>query len=420
MPFAFGRLALALALALVFALTAAPAFAQPSCQVTSPAPNTVRLNGTSELAGDVVLVCTGGDPAASTLYNFTLTLNVPLTTKITNTVTGETESLLLIDEPQPGLPNASNGCSPPYAGQVLGTVLLAPACAAGSGNVYQARTQSSGGVLIVNQVRWVAIPFVPPGPTGTRIIRLTNIRSSPASIGLPGSTVNALIEVDGVQPLIINQPVPGVVIASMQDGLNFTSTTPSTGFLDMKFEEKFPSAFKKRIENLSTPLDATHQDVPGTFYCTESGFTPQFSAVTPGAIGSADTGTRFLAKVSSLPPAAFLLIVPNEVTSSSGQLVAHRVFPPFAADFVGGSIPLVGGVSLVGVSGHSAEILYEVTANAPYNGVTGCSVIDAFSINVFSFFPTPLGSAVVTGHLVPTDPDPFPTPSATSPRSRFK
>jgi hypothetical protein len=415
------RTAFAVALALVFALTAAPAFAQTptTCQVESSIANLVRLNGTSELASDVVLVCTGGDPAAPTLYNFTLTLNVPLTTKITNTVTGETESLLLIDEPQPGLPNASNGCSPPYAGQVLGTV-LAPACSAGSGNVYQAHTQTLGGTLIQNQVRWAGIPFVPPGPSGTRIIRLTNIRSSPASIGVPNATINALIEMDGVQPIVVNQPATGTVIAFMQDGLNFTSTTPSTGFLDMKFEEKFTSAFKKRIENLSAPLDATHQDVPGTFYCTESGFTPQFSAVTPGAIGSADTGTRLLAKITSLPPAAFLLIVPNEVTSSSGQLVAHRVFPPFAADFTGGTIPITGGVSLVGVTGHSAELLYEVTANAPYHGVTGCNLIEAFSINVFSFFPTPLGSAVVTGQLVPTDPDPSPTPSPTSPRPRFK
>jgi hypothetical protein len=250
---------------------------------------------------------------------------------------------------------------------------------------------------------------------------MTNVRSAPASIGIPGATVNALIEMDGPDPISVVQPLPsGVVIATMQEAMTFTSTAPSHGRLDLKFEEKFPSAFKKRIENLSAPLDATHQDVPGTVYCTESGFTPEFSAVTAGAVGSADTGTRLLAKLDSLPHAVSLLIVPNEVSASSGPLVAHRVFPPFAADFVGGSIPIIGGVSLVGVSGHSAELLYEVTANSPFHGVTGCNVIDTFDINVSSFPAVPLGAAVVTGHLVPTDPDPFATPSPTSPRPRFK
>lgn len=406
-------------LASLLTLTAVTALAQTplTCTVNS-APTLVSTTGDSELAGDVVLVCAGGDPALSTFFNFTLFLNVQFTTKITNIVTGETESLLLIDEPQPGLPNPSNGC-PPYAGQVLGTP-GSPACTATSGNVYQGTTVSSGGGLLTNTIQWLGVPFVPPGAGGTRVIRLTNVRSAPSSIGIPGANVMALVAMSGPTTVIVNQPVSGTVVASMQTGLAFSSTAAGPGTLDVNFKEGYPSSFKKRIENISAPLDATHQDVPGAFYCTESGFTPQFGAVTPGAIGSADTGTRLLAKFDSLPPAAFFLIVPNEIVSSSGQLVAHRVFPPFAPDFVGGSIPIVGGSSLVGISGHSAEVLYEVTASAPFHGVTGCNVIESFNFRVRSFFPVPLAPAIVTGKLVPTDPDPSATPSPTSPRPRFK
>src|SRR5690242_8661339 len=161
-------LPLVLSLVSVFAQTSPPTV----CQVTSPAPNIVRTNGDSELTGDVVLLCTGGDPTVSTFFNFTLFLNTPFPVKIMNTTTHETEALLLIDEPQPGVANASNGCAIPYTGQVLGTPGLA-ACGGGSGNVYQAFTEVSGGVTLSNIVQWLGVPFVPPGPSGTRTIRMT-------------------------------------------------------------------------------------------------------------------------------------------------------------------------------------------------------------------------------------------------------
>src|SRR4029077_8482776 len=132
-------------------------------------------------------------------------------------------------------------------------------------------------------------------------------------------------------------------------GLNFTTATPvgAVGVLDLNFAEPFPSSFKKRIENTpGGPLTAVRQDIPGHFYCTESGFIPEFSTTTPNAIGSATTGTRLLADFAGLPPSVFFLIVPNEVTSSSGALVAHRVFPPLGPDFAGGILPILSGFSI--------------------------------------------------------------------------
>jgi hypothetical protein len=402
---------IAFAIALMLALV--PAYSQPfSCNVSSD-PTMVRLNGESEVVGDVVLKCTGGTGLSLGVVNITLFLNVNLTSKLN--AAGQSEALLLIDEPQPGVPNASNGCSPAYAGQVLGTPGIV-ACAAGSGNVYQA----DGGGTLDNIVTWQGVPIVSPGPGAVRILRLTNIRANAANIGLPGATIQAVVEETADVAFVINQPVSGTTVATMNDGLKFTTGTPAgaVGVTDLIFAEEFPAAFHKRIENtLGGPLTATRQDIPGHVYCTESGFTPEFSATTPGAIGSADTGTRLIAQFSNLPPAVFLLIVPNEVTSSSGLLVAHRVFPPFAPDFTGGTIPLIPAVSIVPVSGHAAEVLYEVTANAPYQGVNGCAAKDTFVMGVFSLFPVSLKSAAITGRLAPIDS--VMLPSATAPRPRF-
>jgi hypothetical protein len=399
--------------ALALTLALAPVYSQPlTCNVSSD-PTMVRLNGESELAGDVVLQCTGGTGLSLGVVNITLFLNVNLTSKLN--AAGQSEALLLIDEPQPGVPNASNQCSPAYTGQVLGTPGIV-ACAAGSGNVYQA----NGGGTADNIVVWQGVPIVSPGPGAVRTLRLTNIRANAANIGLPGETIQALVQATSDVAIVMNQPVSGTTVATMNAGLNFTTGTPAgaVGVTDLIFAEEFPAAFLKRIENTpGGPLTALRQDIPGHIYCTDSGFTPEFSATTPGAIGSADTGTRLIAQFSSLPPSVFLLIVPNEVTSSSGLLVAHRVFPPFAADFTGGSIPLIPAVSIVSVSGHAAEVLYEVTANAPFQGVTGCAAKETFTVGVISLFSASLKSATITGRLAPIDS--VMLPSATAPRPRF-
>jgi hypothetical protein len=396
-------------LALAITLGLAPAFGQISCDVAS-LPTMVRLNGASELTGDVVLTCTGGDPSIPALVNITLFLNVNATPRITNITTSETETLLLVDEPQAGLPNLSNGC--PYVGQIRGT-LGGAAC--GNGNVFQGTTDT----IETNVIRWLGVPFVPPG-SGTRILRFSNIRGNASILGAPPlNHLQAVVEVAGSLSFsMTGQPVD---VAFALPGLKFTTATPvgAVGVTDLNFTEHFPTAFKKRIENTpGGPLTAIRQDVPGHFYCTESGFTPQFSSTTPNDIGSATRGTRLLADFAGLPPSVFFLIVPNQVTSSSGALVAHRVFPPLGSDFAGGFLPIVPGFSVVVVSAaHTAEVLYEVTASSPFQGVNGCGVIESFTIPVTSFFPTPLAPATITGRLAPLDPTNH--ASATAPEPRF-
>ncbi len=393
-------------LTLVLAVATISVFAnsQVNCTFGPPGTTKVRSEGKAELVDDVVLTCTSGAPQ-SLLVDVTLFLSVNASSRITGP--GQlTDTLLLIDEPQPGVANTSNNF--PYFGQVPGTSGIY-AGNPGSGNVYQ------GTLLNGNEVQWAQIPFE---TNGTRTLRITNIRGNANAVG-NGFPINAFVAING--PAVFNiLPSNATQVAFVRDGLNFTTVPPTaaSGGLKLSFREVFANAFKKRIENTSGPLTARYQDIPGQNHCTESGFTPEYSSLTPNAIGSATTGTRLLANFENVPPSVIFLIVPNEVNSTTGQLVAHRVLPPLAADFTGGTVLTIPGFSLVLVSAaHTADVLYEVTAAAPYNGVNGCGKLDSFSVDVFPFFPNSLQTAKISGHFAPDDPNP--QASATAPTPRF-
>jgi hypothetical protein len=381
-----------------------PLYSQITCTVSSGVPPMVRARGAAELVDDLVMTCTSSGPSQSVLVNIQIFLNVNLTSHITNAITHESEGLLLIDEPKPGVPNTSNGF--PYFGQVPGT-LGVPAGAPGSGNVYQAHT------ALNNTIVWAGVPYV---TGGTRTFRITNIRANVIPFGVSG-LVEAFLAIAGPFPVTIN-PQP-TTVAIVAEGLKFSSTLlAGAPGLGLSFSELFPTAFKKRIENtILGPLTASYQDVPGMSYCTESGFTPEFSALTPGAIGSANTGTRLLALLANIPPAITVLVAPNEVTSSSGSLVAHRVLPPFASNFTGGTVLTSPGYSPAFVTAtHTAKLLYEVTAAPPFLGTNGCFTLDTFNIPALSLVSVSLASVTANGHLAPVDATPVASPTAPEPR----
>ena len=397
--------------ALVFLLAAlAPVYSQvappPACTISTTVP-LINAKGESELVSDTVMTCTFSGPSTSTFVNISLFLNTSLTSRITNPVPTppDSEALLLIDEPSPGVANISNGC--PYFGQVLGASGVA-ACAPGSGNVYQAQQTNS------NVVTWFGVPYV---TGGTRVFRMTNIRANPVLFGGGGGVVMNFVAVAGPTTVMVNNPQNPV--AQALPGLSFSAAIPTgpPGTLDLHFNELFPRAFLKRIENTpGGPLTAIHQDVPGTAYCTQSGFTPEFSGLVAPAIGAADTGTRLLARFVKISPAVPFFVAPNEVTSSSGNLVAHLVTPPFAANFTGGTVLTSPGNTILPVSStHTLDLLYEVTAAFPFLGINGCSALDDFKISVVTFHTIP--PAKVSGHLAPLDP--ASQASATAPEPRF-
>jgi hypothetical protein len=385
--------------AAVLIVASQAAFAQvPSmtCTVNAPAPPVVRAEGRAELVSDLVLVCNGGNPTAAAAVNITLFLNTNVTSNLTGPGPDETEALVLIDEPKPSpVLNTSNGF--PFVGQVRGTPGVIP-----SGNVFTGLRTG-----VANQILFPGIPIVPPG-AGTRIIRITNVRAVPSAAGGP---VMAFLAVSGPTAIAINNPVQTVGFVSK--GLNF-SFAPAGVNLNLKFGEGFASAFKKRIENAGGPLTPVKQNQPGAFHCTESGFNPDFTPVTPGATGSANTGTRLVAKITGIPASVAFLVVPNDVTV--GQIVAARVPPPSAFPFSSGTPIVTGGNGFVPVAAGTATVVYEIVAAPPYAGATGCATVDTFLIPVQ---PWPFGSLAgvhATGFLAPSDPTAIISGPAPEPR----
>jgi hypothetical protein len=372
---------------------------------TSAAPAQLRAEGKAELVADIVLTCTGGNPTAPFLANFSLFLN----TNVTSNLTGpplETEALLLIDEPQPSpAANVSNGFF--YGGQVKGT----PGVLAGlpaSGNVYAGSKTGA-----VNQLVWPGTPIVPPG-SGTRRFRFTNVRVVPPPPGTTGiSAVYAFVAVSG--PVSISIASPTVLVGFPLQGLKFLSTIGGSQ-LKLQFTELFASAFRKRIENTAAgPVSPAKQNVPGSFYCTESGFNPDFTTFTPGDTGSANTGTRFVAKLTSIPPGIAQILAPNSV--ASGPLTVRRVDPPYGGSFELGVLAPPAGTGSVTVIAGAATLVYEVLAAAPFKGINGCAMIDTFSIVGQAWPPLPLAGTKVSGSFGPINPTAV--ISAPAPEPRF-
>jgi hypothetical protein len=354
----------------------------------------ISVNGESELTSDLVFTCTNGELsilAPPTIHlNIEMFLNTNLTSRLDN-LHGLVDTVLLLDEPA-------------AAEQAVGT------------NVFQGTLGAN------NLATWNNIPLA----AGTHTYRITNIRANAHMIDVVGSHVLATVNVNGSDGLsFTGSNVPLAFLATpMEFGASpILSTVVLDSGLDLKFAEQYVGAFKKRIENTTGPFTFQYQDTPGVNYCTESGFTPKYQALPiPGEIGLADTGTRLLATLSNLPPSVFTLIVPYQVTSTFGLLVAHLVIPPYGPNHEFGTVSTLTGTSAVAVNpvSHTAEVVYEIAAAAPYAGKNGCGVTETISIPVIPFFQTSLVSAVVTVVLAPDDPtSSLAVASGTAPIPRF-
>jgi len=335
-----------------------------SCNVTAGVPPVVRSEGFTELAGDLVITCTGGAFQNPFLANFQVFLNTNITSRL---VTGDlSEALLLIDDPTDAAfcasPNAaSNGATVLTAGGVStvvgpnGTPLPAigptqgattPTCGA-QYNVFRGQRTISGPVE--STLVWSNVPVVPPGSTGQRTFRITNLRVNAttlsSSISLPGSIV-AFVSVTppGTLPLQGTQQTIGYT----QPGLAFdvrntaNSDVASTGldqcvanaseqrdlfadpsavkavpaFNQFRFREGFQAAFKPRI------IAGQSTAAAGTVYNSESGFVRSIAGATNPNVGLADAGTRLAVRFQNIPANLRIFVTNRNV--SSDALTANR------------------------------------------------------------------------------------------------
>jgi hypothetical protein len=371
-----------------------------------------RAEGITELTGDIVLICTGGTVTAAGAQipqvNIQVFLNTSLTSRLLTTSSTSTqwsEALLLLDEPLPanqfpcsnvsalistppglaggGGPNSvcagtGNGLGAGYyGGNALPTLVngVYTSTPNANRNVFEAVQNTS------NSVTFVGIPIDPPGTTGSRIVRITNIRGNANGLGVAAANSSPLGIIATLSPTPAQfLPISGsasVTVAIVQKSLVtgiFTTGTGSTlesvntlqqcnnnraistgtafntaiGFLS--YTELFASAFKVRIlgdndtsSNRSSPtpnpapanLLSGHQDnlTLGTFN-TESGFVNptlnlpsgtngQNTATPAGTAGLADWGTRFKAVFNNIPNGVAIFVDATGTTSGGAPDVAR-------------------------------------------------------------------------------------------------
>lgn len=339
------------------------AFAQSplACQANSGVPPTVRAEGLTELLGDLVITCRGGNPAQPFLANFQIFLNTNVTSRLGGD--GSTyDALLMIDEPGLNIPfcvspatasNPTNSFPVNPSGGITGTIgAAADTCPGGStyngASIYQTGSYNvfrgvRPAVSSDNSVLWQGIPVLPPGTNNSRTFRITNIRGNASSIGTTSSglpnQIIAFISVNPQSTLAIDNPQQ--TVGYVQTGLLFDTrncnnsggrnsnsffqcassnadrfNTPTSGtlpsnstsgdtILGLRFREGYPTAFKIRL--------ATGQpnSLPNTSFNSESGFVNPAT----GTAGIADTGTRLMARFANVPTGIRLFVSTSNVTS---------------------------------------------------------------------------------------------------------
>ena len=410
------------------------------CDTSAGVPPVVRAEGHTELVGDIVIQCRGGNPGlGATTANFQLFLNTNITSRLLSG--GMSEALLMIDEPggpvntaicaspstaSNSAPGVSGGLSLVTglpAGGLLGTG-TAPTCntfAAGSAtqtgtyNVFRAQPANAANGTSNAAVVWAGVPIVPPGTNNTRTIRITNIRANaaavPASASLVPSQIFAFISISASQSLALNNPQQAV--AFVLPGLQFDIrncandaggagtflqcnntnsglfTNPgasgpfSTGVFGLRYREGFQTAFKTRVET------AQLSSVPGVVYNTESGFVRTDNAVL-GTAGLADSATRVAARFNNLPEGIRLFVSTTSVGGVGSPVAqANAILVSTDANGSGGTVSVGGITTPVGVTatttlacaGSFPTAAAEVTISGTGTGRSGLAVWEVTNAN---------------------------------------
>jgi hypothetical protein len=300
-----------------------------------------------------------------------------------------------------------------------------------------------------NQVNFYGIPVEPPGSTGNRVYRITNIRvnangiagggavpgqatasiSISSGLGITNSTLTVGFVSQGLSStntLLRNATNTG---SASSGGTTFaqcssasvTSTSGTAALGTLQFAENFPTAFKVRQA-------AAVQNIPGTIYSSESNFVSSSagysSTVTAFGTsylpGQADYGTRLKALFSNVPSGVSIYVSTRDVTNafstpgtaSSAVLVVSET----ASDLPSGSVPAAGqtgnytaangsavAIAPVGLtSAGSGAAVWEVVATNPAAIDTlGFAVYINYSAAPATNSPAP-GTVTVTLSFAPT------------------
>ncbi len=370
------------------------------CYANAGVSTPARFESLSEFVGDFTANCAGGTPTASGSPIPAADIQVSLNTSLTSRLLSGTwsEALLLMDEPGPqtqricgtsGDTETSPGvCS--MTGNGTGANVYSGTV--GRPNVFQGRQTGP------NTITFSGVPIDPPGASGSRVLRVTNIRANANALPLapinatPTSITEAFftsLPADSLvfAPVSFSFP-PGLPsnagsVAFMQQGISFSQSVapsfsqcssqnksladdpsqPGASQFNVSFQENFATVLKKR--NVASQNNL----VVGT-YNTESWFyNPAFPTFPGrgalGLAGLADAGTRLLVKFQGIP-VGVSLFSPISPTVSGGPDVLRLT----ATDSQGAGAfsPIAGnasGIVPIPLSGGSGTAVYEVIQSDP-------------------------------------------------------
>jgi len=272
----FRKWLFALAVVALLAGLTVPASAQSTtvCAIQSATDNLARAEGYTELAGDVLLACTGGTPTAAGQPVPQITIQIFLSQNVTSKITAVTgssstgtsvflEALLIIDEPNsslhPNTPLLNCGYSTALApdtslsgpgvcsifgtggaasGDFVGTTgntSITYNGAAGHPNVFQGRQALSGN----NSVVFQGVPFDPPG-TLTRYLRFTNVRVNANGAGIAQANQTSVVTM-GIASSgnnVLQLSIASQAVATVLKGLNSSTVYANATFAQCISQDK--------------------------------------------------------------------------------------------------------------------------------------------------------------------------------------
>jgi len=283
-----------------------------ACVATAAGTPEMRPEGYTELAGDIVINCTGGPDyqigsnVPTTNIVVYITPLVPVTSRYMTTsgsATGASEALLIIDEAGSNITTGATGGYGPqapqvgctYAQEITGTACAlvvgtdmsgaylvskpAPGNTASSAqNVFQGKIGDYG----VNTVTFYNVPVLPPATSGvSRTFRITNIRV-PVPGGLTGQ-VSAFLSTSPNQTLPVtfaqlpigvigNAMIAAVKPYTKSGGQPFQQCQTQTVELtaNLIFTEGFATGFKTRVVPGGAANGATGNSSGNVLYAAEA------------------------------------------------------------------------------------------------------------------------------------------------------
>lgn len=426
------------AVTLAAGLAAVAAASPPSadaltCTASSSVPLLLRAEGLSEPVGDIVINCqsqAGDAPTANNVtiqpVNVTVFLNTNLSSRVLAPSVGGTapffsEALLILDE-------AGSGSVPLAPCQTASGVCQNKGNGTGSG-YYVGQPGSNGNVNVFqgtgnpaaapNQLTFSQVPLDPPSGSGSRVLRITNIRANANALA-PGGIIPSQVVAFVSMPALANpQQTLGFVqaghTATLRDAASSTEQsgpaqlrtcdqTTNVRLGTLRFSENFSTSFLKRNPGSTLPPAFTQNTAtPGILSNTETMFFSSSLVGHPdrgnlGLAGLPDAGTRLVARFAGVPPGVRLFVdtqatavgaaaqgahlTPGE-TDGFSELPVSAGGPPGAAE-----VPLTGG---------SGTAVWEITSAA-------ANASGALEMGVYTSYPAGIpspGTATVAMGLGP-------------------